>query len=69
MNGGNRELVIWGLILGLASQAIYEASRIFWPQYVRFESAYLNILFAVIVPIAVLYFLLTRERKRAAPGG
>ena len=64
MNGGNREPIIWGLILGLLAQAIYEASRILVGQYVRLPSTYWNILLAVSIPIAVLYLILLRGRRR-----
>ncbi len=63
MNSSERELILWGLILGLLAQAIFDASRVLVGQYVRSLTTYENILVAVAIPIAVLYFFLRRGRK------
>jgi len=63
MNSSERELILWGLILGLLAQAILDASRVLVGQYVRSLTTYENILVAVAIPIAVLYFFLRRGRK------
>jgi len=63
MSSSGRGLILWGLILGLLAQAIFEASRVLVGQYVRSLSTYENILVAVVIPIAVLYYFLRRERR------
>jgi len=66
MSSSGRGLILWGLIPGLLAQAIFDASRVLVGEYVRSLSTYENILVAVAIPIAVLYYFLRRERGEGA---
>ena len=62
MSAAGRPLILWGLILGIIAQAVFEVSRILVGQYARNLTSYENILVAAAVPVAVLYFVL-KEMK------
>ncbi len=66
MSSSGRGLILWGLIFGLLAQAIFDASRILVGQYVRSLSSYENILVAVVIPIAVLYFFCGENGREGA---
>ena len=68
MNSSDKKLTLWGLIYGVAAQAIFIASQnLVGTQAPNLDSTE-RIIVAAILPIVILYFLLRREEKGGSPG-
>ncbi len=68
MNASDKRLTLWGLMYGVAAQAIFIAAQNLVGQQAPNLDDTERVIVAAIIPIVILFYLLRREEKVGGTG-